>query len=617
MGQSADDPPVPATQMTEGTVRRHDRVVALLALAAIAILVAWTRFRMSSGAGVCLGNATATFHFAQRVSHGLRPYRDFVYPLGPLPLYADALAQRLFGPAFTSSICAGILATTVRAFIVWLLAKRLVDTWAAFALVAAFATSPVFGSPGDSPALYTNLFVLLAGLAYLRRGSARHDWLWLFGSGFAVSIEMLSDPGASVIAVVLLVGSASIIAGRNAGLTRHELTPLVVGAVGGIALGLALFAVSGILSPALGQGIFASDPSLTGPSIIADALFGGTLTDASLPSEFALTYLLLPAIVVALCVYFASRPEGSRITVGTVAMLIVPFGVIVSLASRYQIIEYFEDLPRTFLTVLIALTLAAPSRVRDWFGLDPFAVVVLGAVPLAADWAAGIRVRGRDGGDSSALVAGTVLLACASARLSRDAKRRLCVVLAVAAIAHFVADQRSSSVPYGRPQDVDGSRASNRTASSNALLSGVSVTTPRAQMLDRLAQYVHAGTSCFVYGDLPTLYTLLGCANPTRLDSLSPMYATREAAARAALDLKRDPPDLIIVQDDMPSLATAGAPADPSPAWVVQQSLHQMLEEYASVSIVDITAGAPPSCDRFTSVQLWQRRCISGGTCSD
>ena len=572
----------------------------VLGVALIVGLVCSIRLIWLLDGGVCLSAPTMLFHFGHRFRDGATLSLDFVYPSGPLPLHVEAGVQSLLGTSYRASIFAGALVAAARVVVVWFVARRLAGRFAAGLLVVCCACSPAFGPRHHVVDAYVELLLLLAGTLLAMGSAARPRRGSLVAAGCATALTALADPGAALVATVLLGAAAAVLTLRSQGLPSRGLALLGLGIMGGIGLAAGFISLSGDLGRALKQTLFTAGDrgSVLGLASIPEALLGGTVTDPALPASFTFTYLLLPAVLIGACLYLVSRPPDQEVAVHTIGMLLVPLAALVSLATRYQLIEYFEDLPRMFVTVLVMTAMAAPDRLRRWFGIEPIMVVAFGVLPLAADWASAIEIRGRNG-SGSVLVIAVVLLACASTRVAPRAKTWLCAVLALGAAAHFVADRRRAEIPYGQRSEVDGPRRHNRARSAHPLLAGCGLRMAKVEVLDWLHTTVPAGSSCFIYGDLPALYTMLQCENPTRLDSVASTFASPREAATASRALVARPPDFLVVQAYEPPIER-------------DEVLQPLLERYelvgTAMDLVGTEAAAVPSCDGLLTIRLYRRR---------
>jgi hypothetical protein len=337
-------------------------------------------------------------------------------------------------------------------------------------------------------------------------------------------------------------------------------TPVRFAAVwGGFAGGVTLFALllasAGALRSAVKQ-MFLDAPEkkgIHGLDAIVDAVSGGSLVLYKYDSSFTwwsgfLAYLGLPLLVVAGVLYVAARP-GRGPSPKTVGLLAIPAAILIGSLTRYAVLDPLSDLPRTFLTVTTLLAALAPKRVLRWFGLHPLVAIGLGALPLAADWAMEMSLPGRGWGDATALVTGVLLFCLASRRVTEKAKVTMCATLAFVGLVHFGVYVRAGLNPFAKDDSADGTLAENHLSTTNPVLRGVQINEPRKIALEWLSSKVRPETSCFVYGNMPILYDLLACKNPTRVDSTIADFITNADANAAIADLEKDPPEWIIAQE--------------------------------------------------------------------
>jgi hypothetical protein len=83
------------------------------------------------------------------------------------------------------------------------------------------------------------------------------------------------------------------------------------------------------------------------------------------------------------------------------------------------------------------------------------------------------------------------------------------------------------------------------------MLRGIEVPEWRARALEWLSAQVPAGSTCFIYANLPSLYDLLGCTNPTKVDTTIADFYSAGDAEEAARALRERPPDFILAYDNM------------------------------------------------------------------
>src|SRR5216683_2873756 len=73
-------------------------VIALVAIT-VGVIVTHVPFERH---GMCFNDPSWYFHFGRRVLDGDVPYRDFVFQVGPLPIYTDAAFQKIFGSTYVA-----------------------------------------------------------------------------------------------------------------------------------------------------------------------------------------------------------------------------------------------------------------------------------------------------------------------------------------------------------------------------------------------------------------------------------------------------------------------------------------------------------------------------------
>src|SRR5262249_27698531 len=154
----------------------------------------------------------------------------------------------------------------------------------------------------------------------------------------------------------------------------------------------------------------------------------------------------------------------------------------------------------------------------------------LGALPLASDWALEMSYLGRGWGDAPALVAGVIILLLASRCIAPRAKSMFCAALACVAVAGTLAMLAARVNPFAKDSAADGTLKETVEQSRNPRLRGMKINRARQQVLDWLMKSVPARSTCFVYGNLPVLYTLVSCQNPTRIDTTAADFLTEQDA---------------------------------------------------------------------------------------
>ncbi len=519
--------------------------VDLVAFAAIALVILLP-CSYSLRRSVSLADASWYVHFGTRVLHGDVPYRDFVFPRGPLPLYVDAAFQAAFGASYRASAYAAALLAVIRIFLVWALARRLVDLRVATLLATFCAFDPLFALPYHADASYLRVLVALGGLALVRGSGTTERWphAWFAVAGVALAATALVQPAVTLVLAILTSVLVATIVKRRDGITARAFALLSAGAGVTLAASLVVLAAIGALAPALHQLVLTA-PSATILDSTIDAVSGGAFVGPHGWWGGLLLVLALPGAVVAATLYLASRDDD--LEPATIALVAVPFGCLYVLFVRYGQLDLLLDLPRTALIAVITLAVASPGKLRSWLGLEPLIALALAAIPLATDAAAQLASTGRGPGDSAALVLGVILCTLASNRITSHAKGWLCGALALSAALHVgLALHRAAPVFAGTSQP---GPSAPTVSSKRTALRGMRMSPARRQAIDWLARQIPAHHSCFVQGNLPGLYAVLGCSNPTRADVAAVDLITPADLAGARGVLRDHPPEYVLVHE--------------------------------------------------------------------
>jgi hypothetical protein len=506
--------------------------------------------------GVCFNDPSVYYHFGHRLLDGAVPYRDYVFQVGPLPIYVDALFQKVFGSTYLASLWASLAIKILRLWVVWLVAERVGRGLAAGLLTVFFALTPIFAFSYHWSTPYAQLFIAASALFFvLATRSKRAHLLYLAFAGANAALVVTARQSSAIVIAVLLLATTITLFIRRVYFTWPRLAALW----GGFAAALALFAISlasaGALGAALEQ-LFVDAPEKKGIHVvdaILDAISGGSLVVYKFDPSFTwwsglLAYLGLPTLVVGAILYLLAFPKRAP-SPQTLGLIGIPGAVLIASLTRYAVLDPFSDLPRTFLTLTTIVSVVSPKRLLRWFGLHPVAAIGLGTLPLATDWAMELSLPGRGWGDATSLVTGVLLFCLASRRLGERVKVAGCAALALVGLLHFGVYVRAGVNPFAKDDSADGTLAENHIAASHPMLRGLLINEPRQQALDWLLSKVHPDSTCFVYGNLPVLYDLLACKNPTRVDSTLADFITNADAQKAIDDLERSPPEWIIAQE--------------------------------------------------------------------
>src|SRR5262249_45070337 len=151
-----------------------------------------------------------------------------------------------------------------------------------------------------------------------------------------------------------------------------------------------------------------------GVDAILDGLSGGSFVQgANGPGSSRLGSFLvfngLPIVVVAFVIYLLSR-RGEKLTPAALALAIVPLGVFLGCAERHAQFVTAADVPRVFITAVLALALVSPRRCRDLFGLDTVHAVALVTLAVGSDWAMEMSAPGRGWSDATSTTIASIFV---------------------------------------------------------------------------------------------------------------------------------------------------------------------------------------------------------------
>lgn len=533
-------------RITAVTRKLPAHLLAFVAIAVAIVITHWRYLRM----GITFNDASWYFHFGKRFLDGDVPYRDYLFQVGPLPIYVDAAFQKLFGTTFLASLYAGLLIKIVRVFVSWAIARRIAGRWPALAIALFCAVDPAFAFVYHWSTPYAELFVSLSGLCLLLAidRTGRGALVWLFLAGMCLGLVVSARQSSAIMLAIVGLACTGILLWRKELFTPQRFAAMWGGFAVGFLIIFAVLALQGALGPAI-QQMFLDAPQkkgISGIDMILDPLSGGALIHARFDSTqtwySCLFYWLgIPLAITGAMIYIGTRKES--VTPQAIAVLVLPLVIIVGLLTRYGEIGFFNDLPRTALTVVLALAVFSPNLLRSLFGIEPVVAFALGGLPLALDWAMELSNLGRGWGDPPALLVGVLLLPLASNRIGVRAKQIVAAGFAFVACVHLVSSFRQHFNPLG---SLDGTPAQTRFSVKHPMLKGIRMNKGRKLVLDWLRKEIQPGSTCFIYGNMPVLYTLLDCKNPTLIDTTAADFLTGDDADQAMATLEAHPPDYII-----------------------------------------------------------------------
>ena len=599
------------------------------AFAAIAVVVIASHVPLLHY-GMCVNDPAWYFHFGRKVLHGAVPYRDFVWQVGPVPLYVDAAAQAVFGQKYIASLYAALAIVILRVFVVWLIARRIAGWRAAIGLCVFCAFDPLFAFAHHWSTPYAELSFAASGLGFVLavKSEGRRALVHYALAGFFAGTVLWSRQSSAVtIAMILAVTTIALYARRDT-LTRPRFAALWGGFAAAVVVLAIALAAAGALGPAI-QQMFLDAPQkkgIHGLDAVLDGISGGALADGRYSRLGGFLFFLgIPTAIVIASIYLAARARD--VPAAAIGMLLLPCAIILSLATRYASLEYATDLPRTLLTALAILVVVAPSRLRAWLGIEPIVAIGLGALPLASDAALELSFPGRGWGDIWALVTGGILISLASTRLAQRVKTYACAALAAGALIHTAVSLYHDFDPFAKPEAADGTLAENSFTPEMRgakLMGDVHVPEWRARALEWLAQQVPPHRTCFVYANAPALYDLLGCTNPTKLDDTIADYPSAQDAADAVAALRAHPPDFILAHDRMwmsPPISldlgediTRYDSWNPRASFALHVGLRSIIDQYESLGTVGEAIGpvfakqASNHWDTLDAIHVYRRK---------
>jgi 4-amino-4-deoxy-L-arabinose transferase-like glycosyltransferase len=568
------------------------------------------------------------FHFGHRALLGDVPYRDYIFQVGPLPIYVDALFQKLMGVKYIASMYAALFIHVLRVFVAWMLARRLAGGPAAALLCVFCAFDLYFGWAHHWSWQYAQLFLLLAGLCIVlaSRATAERRARWWFAlAGLSCGLVVSArQPTAMTSGAILLVATAILVVRSH--LTRQRFIALWLGFAAAIVLVFGPLACAGALGSAI-QQMFLDAPEKKSVSVVTavlDAVSGGAAVIYQVPWWAGLLrYLALPIALVASVLYLAAHSEH-RVPQRSLAAVLLPFALVIALATRYADLFYFADVPRCWFTATTALAALAPDRMRAWLRVEPMIAVALGALPLAADWALEMSYPGRGWGDWPALATGAVMLALSSGWLTARAKTVLCATLCAASLIHLAVFLIAGLNPFAKIEASDGRLDETQFQTRAPELRGMHVSESRQKALAWLSSQIPRGSTCFMYGTIPMIYDLLRCHNPTRLDVTIPDFLTARDAEDTIAILRAHPPDYLIAQEmsfmnpplsvDIEGRVEVYSEINSDASKAMYLGLRHMLDQYDDLGLVGDAIGpalakqAKGHWDTLQAVRLYHRK---------
>jgi hypothetical protein len=545
-------------------------------------------------------DAAMFFHFGHKLlTTGAVPFRDYVFQVGPLPIYVDALFQKLFGATYVSSLWAAVTLKACLAFVLHLFARRSVGRVAGVLLGVFVLLDPVFCFQHHWSTTYALLFALLAILSFARAHDAKDEpkkkGRALFVAGlFVAAIVTARQSGAVIALCALAVVSAALAVRCSDFMDRAALVRLW----GGVGAGLAVFAFLLAAQGALGstfQALILDAPakkSVLNLDSALDALTGGGFAERAPPFSALTGVLYFNAVpfVLSIAILYGlwRKPRGDA---GALLLAMLPIGVAIARVQVTWAIGALDDLPRVFGLTALTVVLVAPRTGERMLGIPAPVAAPMLALPLALEVALEASYFGRGWVDASSMIALALLVGLRTRRIGKGKKTLACATFALVGVVNTAWLVHRGFDPFAKDDMFEGTLADTRFSSDAPATRGMYMDETKLLVTSWLRARVHPGDTCFVYGTSSMLYDLLECTNPSGLDiTISDFFSVKDGE-RTLNELRAAPPEWIVAAESHwtnPDLATPFT-GDESIYWTgpngaAAKTLHlgvqSLLEEY-------------------------------------
>ncbi len=176
-----------------------------------------------------------------RLSQGQVPYRDVIFPFGPMAFVVQALFFKVFGVNFSATVLSAAVLNSIAGLLVVRIVSRLLPHARLIALLAGVVTVCWFQAPFgtlwfEQTAFFFGLAALVAALEGALAFGARRDWLHVLAGLFA-AVSVLSKQNAGILFYPVVAGVPLI---ANIRAPRTALTKLAL-QLCGLAAGLGCF----------------------------------------------------------------------------------------------------------------------------------------------------------------------------------------------------------------------------------------------------------------------------------------------------------------------------------------------------------------------------------------
>jgi len=197
----------------DGNLPTFRGVIAGYCIVVLATLIAYGIFLRHGVAPAVVGYNLVP---SERVLNGQIPYRDFVYNYTPGVLWLNALIFRLFGVSLMTARVLVYLAKVVSALLLYVVARRYLNPWAALAPVAMMLAwigygdlLKVFPTQYGMPLL---LGAWLCALKSTEAGTRQARDRWLFAAGALTGLVFVFKQNVGVFASAAACGAVLVAA---------------------------------------------------------------------------------------------------------------------------------------------------------------------------------------------------------------------------------------------------------------------------------------------------------------------------------------------------------------------------------------------------------------------
>jgi len=582
--------------------------------------------------GMPFGDPGWYFHFGRRALHGAVPYRDFIFQVGPIPIWVDALFQRVFGESYHASLLAGFSVKTLRLALTYLIARRVTRSRVLAAAIVTFLSFERiwYSFINHWSVAYTQLSLLAATFfLILAHQNERRRSLYLPLAGGSLALMFGARQSNAMLAAFVFFGATVALALRGTSwFNRSSLARFWGGYGAGLLLLGGALGAQGALGPAIQQMLLDAPQkkNVAGTEALFDMLSGGWATQAKYDTTLTFKssffrYQAAPLFASIVLLVALSRPRVSRFSI---ALGVLPFGYLVGGITSFWSFDAYHDFPRTLATLASAWLLVNPSRLARAFGVGEVVLAPLLTLPLAMEWAMELSFPGRGWSEIASLMTAFLVIFGASTHITYPFKLACLGLLAFAQVDLYRDWSAQGLNPFIKFDYYEGTIAEQHVQPDVRALDGVRINEGRAKFIAWIRSHIAPGESCFIYGSMPALYDVAECHNPSNLDTTAADFFTEADGTRVIARLKSTPPKWIIAQVshwmnpdlEMPFNGNDGiySGLNPRASKVMHLGLRDLLPNYEllepSKSIFDaaqleLVTKAP---DHLERVRLYRRR---------